>query len=517
MATSIDPLIDGRGCIRQDYAEKRALFRAEKLAWFRGKGGALSEIMLADNTDESSSDLYGFLVRGTGSDCMKWIAADHASIVETCRDALSGQVHSVIHSGLGQYSDVQVWSVDSATGIPQQEYTEGWVDSYGDGEWDLVAPDGRCLWRKRQSERMAVNGAVYALSIWAKDDGAVEMEMEEEPLSFYVLDQLVVRPLAGETVLRSLESLEGIATIEGAVYASDADYADWRAIQIRGNAICDADGVVLVLNRRTGQWHSIFNVESGCSKSLDYPFYGMRISDGHLIVSACIHCSGHGDYDDFSINLETWRVQPLDEEDYLDWDPDYRENPRIHDIAKAVALPEGQGLGTVRASVEMLARENVPMRNIYLGDADLHGVNLGGADLRDADLGGADLTYADLSGAFLIDANLGGADLSGAFLIDADLGDADLRDALLIGADLRDAFLYYASLIDADLRGAFLGDADLSGADLAYADLSGADLAYADLRSAQRLSQDQLDVACADPDRPPHLPPHLTWNGPPCD
>ena len=253
---------------------------------------------------------------------------------------------------------------------------------------------------------MAVYSAVQALRIGAED------LWEVEPLSLYFMDQLAVRPLAGETVLRSLESLEGIATIEGAVYASEADYANWRAIQIRGNAICDAYGVVLVLNRRTGQWHSIFNIESGCSNSLDYPFYGMRISDGHLIVSACIHCRGHDDdYAGFSINLETWRVQPLDAEDLSDWDPFYRTNPRIQDIEKAVALPEGKGLGAVKASVELPA--------------------LGASDLCDADLIGADLTNAGLG-------------------------------------------------------------------------------------SAQSLSQDQLDEACADPNRPPHLPPHLTWNGQPC-
>ena len=94
IATSILRGMDDRGCIQLDYADK--------LAWFRGEGGALSEIMLADNTDiESSSDFYGFLVRGAGSNCMTWITADHASIVETCRDAFSGQVHSVIHSESG--------------------------------------------------------------------------------------------------------------------------------------------------------------------------------------------------------------------------------------------------------------------------------------------------------------------------------------------------------------------------------------------------------------------------------
>ena len=303
---------------------------AGTLAWHRSQSeaGGISDIMLADHTDIESpagTDLYGFLVHSGGSDCLKRVFADHASIVDTCRDAVSGQVHSVIHLGSGQYSDVEIWSVDPTTGEPVRAYSEGWVDSYEDGEWDLVTPDGQCIWRERQSDLKAISSAVQALRIGDED---------EEALSLHGVDELPVRPLARETVLRSLDSLERIATIEGAVYASDEDHAGWRVVQIRGNAICNAYGIVLVLNRMTGQWYSIYDVASGCSKSLDYPFYGMRVNDGHLIVSACIHCSGHGDYAGFSINLETWRVQPLDAEDLSEWDPFYRENPRIQNIVQ---------------------------------------------------------------------------------------------------------------------------------------------------------------------------------------
>ncbi len=306
------------GCIRLDHAET--------LAWSRGEGGAASGITLADHADAerpSHEDLHGFLVRGTGSDCLKRITEDYASVVETCRDALSGQVHSVIHAGSGQYSVLQIWSVDSETGEPVREYSEGWVDSYKDSERDLVAPDGRCLWRERQSDRKAVNDAVTALRVGGMDDGAAGPDG---------LDVLPVRPLSAETVLGHLRPLEGIATMEGAVYASDADHAGWRVVQVRGDAICDAHGVVLVLNRTTGQWHSVYDVRSGCSRTLDHPLYGMRVSDGHLTASACTECPGPGLDANMSVNLQTWQVRRLHPGDPSQPVPFDAQNPRITDV-----------------------------------------------------------------------------------------------------------------------------------------------------------------------------------------
>ena len=46
-------------------------------------------------------------------------------------------------------------------------------------------------------------------------------------------------------------------------------------------------------------------------------------------------------------------------------------------IAQTMALPKGKGWDAVKASVEVLARENVSMLDIYLNRA-----NLSGADFR---------------------------------------------------------------------------------------------------------------------------------------
>lgn len=321
---SVHAQANGDACIRLDYADT--------LTWrrFQSDVGIASAITLADHTDAGSAagaELYGFLVRGESGNCLKTVFADSASIADSCRDSVSGRIHTVLHTSAGQHSDVQIWSADPATGEPVWEYSEGWVDSYREGKWDLVAADGQCLWRERQDARKTIDDAFQALRVGAAFAETAQLSGA---------DELPVRRLAAETVRHWLMSLEGSATIEGAVYAGDADRADWRVVQFRGNAICDAHGVVLVLNRRTGQWYAIHDVESGCSKSLDFPFYGMYVSEGHLIVSACTVCSHWGEYASFAISLETWRVRRLESKDLLEWDPYYKKNPRIQDVEQAV-------------------------------------------------------------------------------------------------------------------------------------------------------------------------------------
>ena len=148
----------------------------------------------------------------------------------------------------------------------------------------------------------------------------------------------------------------------------------------------------------------------------------------------------------------------------------------------------------------------------------LRGASLEGADMRGAMLRGADLQLARMAGVNLDNAHLSGADLRGADLISAVLYQANLTgtnlsDAKLggFGADLR-----RANLTDADLTGANLSLAVLTGADLTDANLSGADFSRdhlevvgdrftGELHPATGLTQEQIDQARADPERPPFL------------
>ena len=96
-------------------------------------------------------------------------------------------------------------------------------------------------------------------------------------------------------------------------------------------------------------------------------------------------------------------------------------------------------------------RQNVPLVQPDLAEANLRGTDLRGADLSDANLRGADLIGADLSDANLRDANLIAADLSDAKLIGADLHGAELSRANLRGAELTNATLSHTVFGDTTL------------------------------------------------------------------
>jgi uncharacterized protein YjbI with pentapeptide repeats len=104
-----------------------------------------------------------------------------------------------------------------------------------------------------------------------------------------------------------------------------------------------------------------------------------------------------------------------------------------------------------------------------------------------------DLRAGDLRGAYLFNAHLERADLSEAHLERAQLGIAHLEEAKLYKAHLEGAYL-----IEACLEGASLSDADFSNACLLGAHLDKAQLYAADLSSAEKLTQEQIDVALGD-------------------
>ena len=171
----------------------------------------------------------------------------------------------------------------------------------------------------------------------------------------------------------------------------------------------------------------------------------------------------------------------------------------------------------------ILQEANLTNANLFganLTDANLFGANLIDANLFDAKLTGANLYDATLTDATLTEANLTnaklsrtkltGVDLTDATLTDANLTYAKLTNAKLLGANLTNAKLFGTNLTDAKLLGANLTDANLLGADLTDANLTDANLTDADLTNTKLiktkgLTQDQLNKACADPQRPPEL------------
>ena len=82
----------------------------------------------------------------------------------------------------------------------------------------------------------------------------------------------------------------------------------------------------------------------------------------------------------------------------------------------------------------------------------------------------------------------------------------------LSGADISGAYLNRANLIGDEFFGADLSKANLIQADLSGAEFNMSILNEADFQGALNLTQEQLDTAYADPERPPkNLPEGLVW------
>jgi len=170
-------------------------------------------------------------------------------------------------------------------------------------------------------------------------------------------------------------------------------------------------------------------------------------------------------------------------------------------IAQVHALPNKEGLGSLKPSVEALANEKVPMDGINLSGADLNNAEMSGARMYNSDLSAADLQSANLSDATLFAANLSGANLfntnlSGTSLIFADFNRAKFRLTNVSGAIFGlDKILKFADEINQKTI----------------------------WPSTKGLTQTQLDEACADPKNPPKNLPfdhdtgnQLVWNGAAC-
>ncbi len=166
---------------------------------------------------------------------------------------------------------------------------------------------------------------------------------------------------------------------------------------------------------------------------------------------------------------------------------------------------EGAEAGRVREDVQaaVQAISSWRLRKLDLEEEARFQLDLCGADLRDASLGSANLSKAWLTDANMAGASVSRASLAGAMLLKANLSGTYLRDTDLRGADLRGADMTDAKLINADLWGAILVSAILVSADLTSANLSGT--MFAGTMEAIGLTQEQLDHAISDPNKPPWL------------
>ena len=160
------------------------------------------------------------------------------------------------------------------------------------------------------------------------------------------------------------------------------------------------------------------------------------------------------------------------------------------------------------------------LRGAQLCGVDLSGLRLKNAHLENANLMFACLEYMDLTGAQLQWANcrqalFNHADLSGSEMSDADFSGVRARSCKFRGATMPRRMID-AVLEEADLTEAVFPNTDLTGAEFRAGNLTGANLrgqiywidragTHEAEDNAVRITQEQLDEAVADPDRPPKL------------
>ena len=294
--------------IRDDRASSSSTVRGD----FFGDG---REVGLVARSTETGCEI-GFETAGEGAFKAMPGAGNYADFLGVCRDSVSARDHAVARVS-GSWEDwIEIWAAERGAALPVLLYTEFWGEA--GPRVPLVADDGACLWRERLRDREVYKTAMAALRV---EPG---VEPGDRPPGL-----LPWRPLVADEVRVQLAAVRGVASFEGAVYADAAARESWLVVQILGGALCDGDGAVLLLDRKTGRWKSIYDARTGCRHSL-YPMGGMVVAGDRLYASLCVNCSGWGIYEDFEIDLRTNHVRPVRDADAPG--PSGETNPVLDDM-----------------------------------------------------------------------------------------------------------------------------------------------------------------------------------------
>ena len=257
------------------------------------------------------------LVDAGGRTRLLLMADNNFDFADLCRDPVSGLDHMRFFRSPGGASPGEVvymyydtnkeTLVEVFSDIGDPDFHE-----YVEPEWRVApktlgrgrAADGTCLWRDKKQADQTFKSAMSALRI-GKDVPLDGVDLKRRY-------RLPARALHGETVRKWLKALSGIVTFEGATYADDAGRNAWLVVQVLGTRLWDAEGAVLLHDRRKGTWKTIYDVPSGGSKQLNFPMHGMVVKGNKLYASLCTDCEWWGAYSDFVIDLRTNRAALLD-------------------------------------------------------------------------------------------------------------------------------------------------------------------------------------------------------------
>ncbi len=278
-------------------------------------------------------------------------------ILGTCRQDDADREILLLLEEYGGASYVSGWSVNSETNAPEAEfYHTHYGETFGRVQRGRLGLGAACTWQ-REDEAASI---IYGLRVDSDGDESDSTDIVTSALSRMVESgngsrfRLPVRTLTADAVEHALLGLMQISgdigiVFEGATYATEADRARWRVVQIHKTRVCRADGVVLLHDREMNQWQAIYDVPSGCTFALAFPLGRMMVQEGKMFVDMCHDCSFRGATEEFVLDLSTMDIVMLDGEDPR---PEDLENPALDDayLRSAVSERGWLAIGTESAS-----------------------------------------------------------------------------------------------------------------------------------------------------------------------
>lgn len=242
--------------------------------------------------------------------------------VAKCRDRASGLDQILVRRytwGSGGGSTAVMYGVQPGGNDIEVVWQTGFYDETT-VRHVLIDAEGGCRWREVQRAEQALVRALIGLMEGAEDGIGYEAAVgETAELTARRIDGDKVRDaigaiheysrkLPGEWAAgwaaekeHDLDPFPGVTTllavdVEGARFASDEDAASWLVVRVHRVQACDLPGMVLVQERRSGEWRSIYELPHGSRCEGATVRETMReayVREGKLYAEVCLTgCEG---------------------------------------------------------------------------------------------------------------------------------------------------------------------------------------------------------------------------------
>ena len=173
------------------------------------------------------------------------------------------------------------------------------------------------------------------------------------------------------------------------------------------------------------------------------------------------------------------------------------------DIQTALEVLVGRGESEV--ALEKARGFSLDLRSANLECAELSGINLSGGNLGGTKLSYSNINDANLSNAMLEEADLSRANCRNSDFRKASLAGANLRHVSVDRSDFSGARMDWVNCTEGSFHKTTFTNVSFSNCNFEGALLYGTDLSHTHLRLGNIITQQQLDKAVAEPNRPPFI------------